>query len=164
MKRFLIFSDNHGINIYLKEVLDQIGTDFDGVVQLGDCQNAETEQEIRNIFTCPVYMVAGNCDFFSRLAKAQIVELGCHRILITHGHYHYVSVGIRDLAEEAKANGCDIAMFGHTHRPLLDENDPELTVLNPGSLSFPRQEGRRPSYALMEYGESGKARFEIRYL
>lgn len=40
MKRFLIFSDNHGINIYLKEVLDQIGTDFDGVVQLGDCQNA----------------------------------------------------------------------------------------------------------------------------
>lgn len=53
---------------------------------------------------------------------------------------------------------------GHTHRPLLDENDPELTVLNPGSLSFPRQEGRRPSYALMEYGESGKARFEIRYL
>ena len=57
MKRFLIFSDNHGINIYLKEVLDQIGTDFDGVVQLGDCQNAETEQEIRNIFTCPVYMV-----------------------------------------------------------------------------------------------------------
>lgn len=45
MKRFLIFSDNHGINIYLKEVLDQIGTDFDGVVQLGDCQNAETEQE-----------------------------------------------------------------------------------------------------------------------
>ena len=109
-------------------------------------------------------MVAGNCDFFSRLAKAQLVELGCHRILITHGHYHYVSVGIRDLAEEAKANGCDIAMFGHTHRPLLDENDPELTVLNPGSLSFPRQEGRRPSYALMEYGESGKARFKIRYL
>ena len=47
-------------------------------------------------------------------------------------------------------------------RPALD--DPELTVLNPGSLSFPRQEGRRPSYALMEYGESGKARFEIRYL
>lgn len=28
MKRFLIFSDNHGINIYLKEVLDQIGTDL----------------------------------------------------------------------------------------------------------------------------------------
>lgn len=87
MKRFLIFSDNHGINIYLKEVLDQIGTDFDGVVQLGDCQNAETEQEIRNIFTCPVYMVRGNCDGMSKLPAAALIALGGHKVFITHGHF-----------------------------------------------------------------------------
>ena len=161
MKRALIVSDTHGREENLERVLAEIGMP-DALIHLGDSEGGE--DTIPMLVTCPVYMVAGNCDFFSRLAKAQLVELGCHRILITHGHYHYVSVGIRDLAEEAKANGCDIAMFGHTHRPLLDENDPELTVLNPGSLSFPRQEGRRPSYALMEYGESRKARFEIRYL
>ena len=88
MKRFLIFSDNHGINIYLKEVLDQIGTDFDGVVQLGDCQNAETEQEIRNIFTCPVYMVRGNCDGKSKLPAAALIALGGHKVFITHGHIY----------------------------------------------------------------------------
>lgn len=157
----LIVSDTHGQEENLERVLDEIGMP-DALIHLGDSEGGE--ETIPTLVTCPVYMVAGNCDFFSRLAKAQIVELGPHRLLITHGHYHYVTVGIRDLAEEAKANDCDIAMFGHTHRPLLDESDPELTVLNPGSLSFPRQEGRRPSYALMEYEENGKAKFEIRYL
>ena len=88
MKRFLIFSDNHGINIYLKEVLDQIGTDFDGVVQLGDCQNAETEQEIRDSFTCPVYMVRGNCDGMSKLPASALIALGGHKVFITHGHIY----------------------------------------------------------------------------
>ena len=43
-------------------------------------------------------------------------------------------------------------MFGHTHRPYL-EQDPDITVLNPGSLSFPRQEGRKGSFMIMELKE-----------
>ena len=163
MTKLLILSDSHGGSDAIALILKAERENIDALIFLGDGLR-DLELALTKYPRLRTYAVAGNCDFFSRLAKAQLVELGCHRILITHGHYHYVSVGIRDLAEEAKANGCDIAMFGHTHRPLLDENDPELTVLNPGSLSFPRQEGRRPSYALMEYGESGKARFEIRYL
>ncbi|MCD7737399.1 MAG: metallophosphoesterase family protein, partial [Lachnospiraceae bacterium] len=54
--------------------------------------------------------------------------------------------------------------FGHTHRPFIDESDPELTILNPGSLSFPRQEGHRPSYILMETAQEGKPSFTIHYL
>jgi hypothetical protein len=84
--------------------------------------------------------------------------------MLTHGHYHYVSVGTRDLSEEAKANDCDIVMYGHTHRPFLDQSDPELTVLNPGSLSFPRQEGRRPSYAVMETRADGTVKYRMEYL
>ena len=164
MKRFLIFSDNHGINIYLKEVLDQIGTDFDGVVQLGDCQNAETEQEIRNIFTCPVYMVAGNCDYFSSLPPVKIVEFGKYRIMLTHGHHYFVSVGPQDLLEDAKAHGCNVVIYGHTHRPLMDGTDEEVLVLNPGSISFPRQEGKKPSYMVMEIDGEGEAHFRLNYL
>ena len=54
-------------------------------------------------------------------------------------------------------------MFGHTHKPYLDVQE-GLTVLNPGSLSYPRQEDRRPSYIWMEIDEEGKAHYEIRYL
>ena len=59
-------------------------------------------------------------------------------------------------------------MFGHTHRPFFEidrrEGEKDLIVLNPGSLSYPRQEGRRPSYMVMEIGEDGEARFAHYYL
>ena len=38
-----------------------------------------------------------------------------------------------------------------------------IIAVNPGSLSYPRQEGRRPSYIVMEV-EGEKADFVIEYL
>ena len=84
--------------------------------------------------------------------------------MISLGHYYSVTDGPRDLVEEAKVNHCTIAMFGHTHKPFVDQSDPELTVLNPGSLSFPRQEGRRPSYITMDLEENKAPVYEIHYL
>ena len=54
-------------------------------------------------------------------------------------------------------------MFGHTHKPFFERKN-GLTVLNPGSLSFPRQDGRKGSYMIMEIGEDGTASFEQKYL
>ncbi len=54
-------------------------------------------------------------------------------------------------------------MFGHTHRPFFLQKD-GMTILNPGSLSFPRQEGRRGSYMIMEVDGDGKLSFEQKYL
>lgn len=54
-------------------------------------------------------------------------------------------------------------MFGHTHKPCLDMRK-GITVLNPGSLSFPRQDGRRPSYMLMEIDREGEAHYTVNYL
>ena len=98
------------------------------------------------------------------MPRVKFLELEGCRVMMTHGHYYYVTAGLRDLVLEAKANDCDVVMFGHTHVPFLNEEDSSLTVLNPGSISFPRQEGRNPSYILMETYGSGKARFEIKYL
>ena len=84
-------------------------------------------------------------------------------ILLTHGHYYGVSMGAEGLADEAKSRGCDIAMYGHTHRPFLDRID-GVTVLNPGSLSYPRQEGRHPSYMIITVHEDGRIEYDQRYL
>lgn len=54
-------------------------------------------------------------------------------------------------------------MYGHTHRPCLDV-EKDLTALNPGSISYPRQDGHRPSYIIMELDETGKADFRIEYM
>lgn len=64
------------------------------------------------------------------------------------------------LKQEAKERGFDIVMFGHTHRPYFDidkSGEKELITLNPGSLSYPRQEGHRPSYMLMKIDDNGEA-------
>ncbi|HIR12551.1 MAG TPA: metallophosphoesterase [Candidatus Choladousia intestinavium] len=159
--RILVVSDTHGREENLELILSQMPMP-DHVIHLGDSEGGE--DYIREIITCPLHIVAGNCDFFSHLPKVDIVEIGGYRIMLTHGHYYYVSVGTRDLVEDAKANGCNVVMFGHTHRPFINQDDPELTILNPGSLSFPRQEGRRPSFIMMEIGEDGIARYKIHYL
>ena len=86
-----------------------------------------------------------------------------YRTFLTHGHFYSVSVGTERLIDEAQDRGVQIAMFGHTHKPYLERRG-DLTVLNPGSLSFPRQEGRRPSYMLMDLDDEGEAHFTTCYL
>ena len=80
-------------------------------------------------------------------------------MFITHGHSYYVSMGTKELKKEARRRGVDIVMYGHTHVPHL-EVDGNLTVLNPGSLSYPRQADRRAGYMIMEIDHNGKAYFE----
>ena len=110
----------------------------------------------------------GNNDLFSSLDREREIEIGKYKVLLTHGHYYNVSVGVENLACEARARGFDIAMFGHTHKPFYEvfkkRGDKNLIVLNPGSLSYPRQEGRRPTYMLMKLDEDGEAQFELYHL
>ena len=46
------------------------------------------------------------------------------------------------MQEEARRRGADIVMYGHTHVPALTI-DADLVTLNPGSLTYPRQQGRQ---------------------
>ena len=72
-------------------------------------------------------------------------------------------MGTGFIAEEARSRGVQIVMFGHTHRPYLEQEE-DLTVLNPGSLSFPRQERREPSYILMELEDDGEIKYSVNIL
>lgn len=158
--KILIVSDTHGRDKNLKKLLSAEGA-FDALIHLGDIEGSENL--IRRMVPCPVYMVSGNNDFFSDLPRELELELGKYKVLLTHGHYYYVSLNTDEIRRQARTRGIDIVMFGHTHKPYLDTKD-RVTVLNPGSLSFPRQEGRRPSYMWMEIDEKGEAHFEMKYL
>ncbi len=158
--RILIISDTHGRHGNLTEILER-EPNIDLLIHLGDVEGGE--EYINELAKCPVEIVAGNNDFFSYLEREKEIEIGKYKALITHGHYYYVAMGIEDLRKEALGRGMDIAMFGHTHRPFLDYSK-GITMLNPGSVSYPRQDGHRPSYALMEIDSSGEAHFIIKYL
>lgn len=158
--RVLIVSDTHGKHENLREVL-QAEPRFDKMIHLGDAEGCE--DEIAVMADCPLEIVAGNNDFFSMLEREKEIWVGKYKVLITHGHYYYVSAGIEDIKKEARGRGMDIVMFGHTHRPLIDKNG-SVIALNPGSISYPRQDGRRPSYMIMEIDDNGDASFTIKYL
>ena len=158
--KILIVSDTHGKTEYLESVLEK-EKPLDRLIHLGDIEG--DEDYIPVIAECPVEIVAGNNDFFSDLPGECVIQIGRYKALLTHGHYYYVNAGIRHIKGEAIDRKVDIAMYGHTHRPMLTQED-GVTVLNPGSISYPRQEGRRPSYIIMELDEKGEATFWIKYI
>ncbi len=160
--KILIVSDTHRNDENLKRVIAQ-EKPLGMLIHLGDSEGSEHLIPDWVNPQCRMEMVMGNNDFFSLLDREREIEIGGHRAFITHGHYYGVSMGVEGLAEEAKSRGCEIAMYGHTHRPFFDVVD-GVTVLNPGSLSYPRQEGRRPSYIVATLSEDGRLEFEQRYL
>lgn len=160
--KILIVSDTHRRDDNLKMVIDKTAP-FDMLIHLGDSEGSEHLIKSWLADDCHLEMVAGNNDFFSSLDRERELKIGKYRILLTHGHYYNVSMGAEQLREEAEARNFDIAMYGHTHRPYLDRNGKAI-VLNPGSLSYPRQEGRRPSYVIMDIDSDGEAHFTFNYL
>lgn len=157
--KILIVSDSHGRSYYLERAILQVSP-IDYLIHLGDIEGEE--EYLRDIAPCPVSIVSGNNDFFSREPREEILQFGQYKIFITHGHRQSVYSGTQQLKEIARQNGANIAMFGHTHVPHLDLND-DVWVVNPGSISMPRQEGRKPSYAIMEIDRFQQVHFSINY-
>lgn len=158
--RVLIVSDTHGRHTGLDKALEQAGK-IDYLVHLGDTEGGE--YYIEAVCGCPAYILAGNNDFFSDSLREMEIMFGRKKAFMSHGHYYRVSLGPERIAEEGKSRGADIVMYGHTHKPLIEQIG-GITVLNPGSLSYPRQEGRRGSYIIMEMDEEGNTDFQIHFL
>lgn len=158
--RILIVSDTHGRNGNFLEAYEKVKP-VDMVLHLGDIEGYEDEFE--EWVDCPFYAVAGNNDFFTALPREREIMIGDYKAMLCHGHYYRVSMTSQHLAEEARARECDLAFFGHTHRPEIKDLG-DVTLLNPGSLSYPRQDNRKPSYMMMDIDRFGDAHFTICYL
>ncbi|MDD3403921.1 MAG: metallophosphoesterase [Hespellia sp.] len=158
--RILIVSDTHGRHSALDQAVEEAGV-IDMMIHLGDVEGGE--EYIRALVNCEKHIVRGNNDFFSDLKAEEEFLIGDLKAFITHGHNYYVSLDPEQIKDEGRARGADIVMFGHTHKPYFDE-DEDIVVLNPGSLSFPRQAGRRGSYMIMEIAADGTVTYSQRYL
>jgi hypothetical protein len=110
-----------------------------------------------------VKIVLGNNDFFSSLPRELVLDIGPYRVWVTHGHNYYVSMGNENIKREAMAREMDVVLYGHTHRPVID-TEGDVIAVNPGSISYPRQEGRLPSYVIMELDDMDELNFTVKYL
>ena len=158
--KVLVVSDTHGRDESL-EMAVALEQPFDYLIHCGDVEGREFF--IEALAECPCTIVAGNNDFFSDLPREEEIDIGGYKAFITHGHPYYVSLDSEYIREEGAARKVDIVMFGHTHKPYFEQKD-GITVLNPGSLAYPRQEGRKGSYMIMEIDQEGKAHFNQKYL
>lgn len=159
MSKVLIVSDTHGDSSVLEEIV-KIEKPFDLLVHCGDVE--DTEGSLIAICDTPVYAVGGNNDFFYDLSRRIEFDWCGRHVLVTHGHYDKVHSGVDKLYYRAKESKADIVMFGHTHVPCLKEID-GITFLNPGSLTYPRQAGRIPTYMIMEENDEKKVNIELKY-
>ena len=153
--RVLVISDSHGCNDDVAGVIRQIGH-IDMLIHCGDVERGE--DYIRSLVDCPVHLIAGNSDYDLDLPETEIFPAGDHTVLVTHGHRFFVNRGVDRLREYGQELGADIVMFGHTHIPYIEINE-DMTILNPGSLSYPRQEDRKPTFLVMEIDEYGQTHF-----
>lgn len=160
MQKILVVSDTHGHDDNFFKVLE-LEEPLDGIIHCGDFEGSEGRFALAA--DCPVYFVAGNNDFFSDLGREVEFQLGKHKCFLTHGHHYLVSMDLENIRAEASSRGADMVFFGHTHKPVAKLVGGTY-LFNPGSLSYPRQEGRRPSYLVLEMSENGDVSWEIRYL
>lgn len=158
--KILIVSDTHGSHRNLEKVIERT-EGIDLLIHLGDTEGKE--DYIEALADCPAYIISGNNDFFSDLPREKEFVLEGKSIFITHGHPYYVSMGEERLRKAAKDKGADIVMYGHTHKPSYSVED-GIMVLNPGSIAYPRQSGRKPTYMVMEIEEGKEAEVQLMYV
>lgn len=149
--RILVISDSHGNNNNVKKAIAKAGK-INYLFHCGDV--CASTREIENEAGVLCYFVAGNSDGYCSLLQQNIIQVGKHRIFMAHGHKQAVHAGLSILRLHALQNQCDIAFYGHTHVPFLDVAEGDVTILNPGSITNPRQEGHEKTFAILEFDEN----------
>lgn len=158
--KILIVSDTHGRGLYLKKTLERV-CPVDLMIHLGDYEGGE--KYIKSIAPCRTEMISGNNDFFNGLPKEKTIRIGNYNVMLTHGQRYGVYSGTYLLREAAKKNHADIVMFGHTHIPVIEYKD-GIWIINPGSLAFPRQHDRMPTFVIMEIDDKGEVHFTLNHI
>lgn len=161
-KKILVVSDNHRKLDNIYQLLEE-NPDISYFIHLGDSEGSEDAIRTHLPKGCESYFVQGNNDFFAYLPKEIEMRLGKERLFLTHGHLYGVGFDLQGLADEARARNCSMALFGHTHRPFSRMVNGVLCI-NPGSINFPRQENRKPSYAMFYLDKKGNLRTEAKYI
>ena len=162
--KWMFASDIHGSAYYCRKMLEAYQAEEAGrLILLGDILYHGPRNDLPkeyapkeviamlNPMKNEICAVRGNCEAevdqmvldFPVMADYALILYGERHLYATHGHI-YNENNLPPLK-----NG-DILIHGHTH-VLKAEKREDYTLLNPGSVSIPK-EGNPPSYAILEDG------------
>ena len=131
--KILVLSDSHSGLGFMRNMIRTIRPD--AVIHLGDhYDDGETMAE--EFPQLAFHQVCGNCDRYRCPPFAR--EFLCYavcgvKLYMTHGHIHGVKMGLYRLLKDARENGAQAVLYGHTHVADCHREEDGLWVLNPGS-------------------------------
>lgn len=131
MKTIVILSDTHG-NRSAMDQLERIFAESDYIIHLGD--TSADGNALRKKYPAKTYVVNGNCDPVKLGEDELMIDIENVKIFACHGHMYGVKRGIDNLVTRAEELGAQVALYGHTHKPI-EETEGGVTVFNPGTLS-----------------------------
>lgn len=154
--KIMVCSDTHtDIHAIVDEINRSEGIDL--ILHLGD--HWQDGRRIGLLTNRRVISVRGNNDsFHPDIPNKRILDLEGHKLFLIHGHQFSMANTIDEITKNAKENGCNIALFGHSH-VFETGGMNDILYLNPGAVYRPRGD-RLPSYAFLYLGEEGEARVE----
>ena len=151
--KILILSDSHGDIRNVRRAISQEAP-IDILIHAGDVEG-DLEKELGSGREYEIRPVAGNMDWYGGMPDELVFPIGeGHVVYLAHGHRLGVHSGTKRLRERAREAGADIAVYGHTHVPDYQVED-GITVINPGSVSRPRQRDRKKSYVVLTLHKGG---------
>lgn len=163
MCKYLVVSDIHGSSNAMDKINALITENhYDAILCCGDIlyhgpRNGVSDDynpkyliEHLNQLNLPFINVKGNCDGevdsmvlnFPIDNTVNTLFIGNHRLTMTHGHHLNPESDLSFLKDN------DIFMYGHVHIPCAYKNEAGINILNPGSMTFPKQNNPK-TYAVL---------------
>ena len=163
--RLLIASDIHGSAYYCERLMKKYREVMpDKLLLLGDIlyhgprndlprdYSPKQVSAMLNEISGEIICVKGNCEAevdglmldFPVTSESCIVYYERKMIFATHGHVY-------NKETPPKLHAGDVLLHGHTHVPVCERQPSGFTVLNPGSVSIPK-DGSAHSFIIFENG------------
>jgi hypothetical protein len=126
-KRIDIVSDTHGM-LAPSLLAELAGADL--IIHAGDLTSTQDVATLQTI--APLRACLGNNDLYYDYPWGieKLVRFSVDGVRFAVAHYE------RDLPLKA----VDVAVCGHTHRPLIEQSREGALIINPGSPTFPRSQ------------------------
>lgn len=143
--RILVLSDSHK---HIANIIEAITNEPNAEVVyfLGD--GTYEMDEVTEIFKEKAFVVVrGNCDFIDTTPLCDIRSVDRCKIYASHGAVEKVKYSFAGIKNEALKNGCNVALFGHTHEKHYSYED-GLHLFNPGSI-------KQGSYGVIDIEKNG---------
>lgn len=143
--KYLVVSDSHGDRDILSQLVKKYRHQVDYFFHCGDSE-LDGNDRLWDI----MIGIKGNCDI-ANIVSERSFNTGNDNIYIVHGDGLVCNGDLLSLELNAESNGANIALYGHTHIPYVGyDKERDILLVNPGSISLPRQQSGEATYAIIE--------------